>query len=298
MHDKQVRRRRAVLALLVGVSLILLTAYFGESPSSPLHNVQRGIVEVLSPIQQGASKALSPVKDIAGWFSDTVNAKSRADRLQARVNQLTSELDGLQQKALLADQLSRQVGLDQSNSIASYHPVPANVIVRDPTLWYQTIEVDKGASDGVGLNDPVVGDGALVGKVTTLGATFSVVTLITDHTYQVAAEVLDAQGDTGVLVPAVGNPNQLLLQDLPTHAPIAYPQQVVTAGYKDPSNPALDSLYPPGIPIGYVSSASQAELLTNQQVQVRPTADLRHLSAVQILTRPRPATARAQVGGG
>ena len=42
MHDKQVRRRRAVLALLVGISLILLTAYFGESPNSPLHNVQRG----------------------------------------------------------------------------------------------------------------------------------------------------------------------------------------------------------------------------------------------------------------
>ena len=51
-----------MLALLVGVSLILLTAYFGESPNSPLHNVQRGIVEVLSPVQEGASKVLSPVK--------------------------------------------------------------------------------------------------------------------------------------------------------------------------------------------------------------------------------------------
>ena len=55
MHDKQVRRRRAILGLLVGVSLILLTAYFGESPSSPLHTVQRGVVEVLSPVQEGAS---------------------------------------------------------------------------------------------------------------------------------------------------------------------------------------------------------------------------------------------------
>ena len=45
MHDKQVRRRRAVLGVLVGASLILLTAYFGESQNSPLHSVQRGIVE-------------------------------------------------------------------------------------------------------------------------------------------------------------------------------------------------------------------------------------------------------------
>ena len=83
MHSKQVRRRRAVLALLVGVSLILLTAYFGESTSSPLHTLQRGIVEVLSPVQEGASKALKPVRDIAGWFSDTFHAKAQRDQLQA-----------------------------------------------------------------------------------------------------------------------------------------------------------------------------------------------------------------------
>ena len=71
-----------MLALLVVVSLILLTAYFGESPSSPLHSVQRGIVEVLSPIQEGASKALKPVRDVAGWFSDTFHAKSQRDQLQ------------------------------------------------------------------------------------------------------------------------------------------------------------------------------------------------------------------------
>ena len=65
MHDKQVRRRRAILGVLVGVSLILLTAYFGESSSSPLHTVQRGVVEVLSPVQEGASKALKPVRDVA-----------------------------------------------------------------------------------------------------------------------------------------------------------------------------------------------------------------------------------------
>ena len=49
MYDKQVRRRRALLALLVAFSLILLTAYFGESADSPLHPVQpatRGLAEV------------------------------------------------------------------------------------------------------------------------------------------------------------------------------------------------------------------------------------------------------------
>lgn len=298
MHDKQVRRRRAVLALLVGISLILLTAYFGESPSSPLHNVQRGIVEVISPIQSGASKVLSPVKDIAGWFSDTLQAKSQRDQLRRQVAKLTRQADYYRQQAILAQQLQKQVGLDASNSISAYQPVGANVIGRDPTLWYQTITVDRGSDDGVTLNDPVTGDGALIGKVTTVDATVSVVTLMTDHTYAVTAQVQDGSGDTGVLVPAVGTPGQMLLQDLPPHASIQVGEQVVTAGFKDPSNPALNSLYPPGLPIGQVSNANQSNLLNNQQVQVQPAADLRHLSAVQILTRPHAGTARAQVPGG
>src|SRR5438270_5729772 len=100
MHDKQVRRRRAVLGLLVAVSLILLTAYFGESPSSPLHSVQRGIVEVLSPVQEGASKALKPVRDVAGWFSSTLHAKSQVSKLQTQVHSLTSRLAVGQSSAL------------------------------------------------------------------------------------------------------------------------------------------------------------------------------------------------------
>ncbi|MDQ2895862.1 MAG: rod shape-determining protein MreC [Actinomycetota bacterium] len=298
MHDKQVRRRRAVLGLLVALSLILLTAYFGESPSSPLHSVQRGIVEVISPVQAGASAVLSPVKDVAGWFSDTFQAKAQRDRLRRQVANLTKQADYYHQQAILAQQLERQVGLDQSNSISSYHPVTASVYARDPTLWYQNIFVDKGSDDGISLNDPVTGDGYLVGKVTTVDPTVSIVTLITAPSYGVTAEVLGGGGDTGILVPAVGTPGQMFLQNLPPHATVQTQDQVVTAGFKDPANPKLDSLYPPGLPIGQVSNASQNELLNNQQVTVVPGASLRHLAVVQILTAPHAGTARAQVGSG
>ena len=294
MHDKQVRRRRAILGLLVGVSLILLTAYFGESSSSPLHTVQRGVVEVLSPVQEGASKALKPVRDVAGWFSDTLNAKSRSDQLQRQVNTLRAQLARAQAAELQNRQLTKLVGLDNSLGIESYHSVAAHVISRDPTLWYATIEVDKGSDDGVHVDDPVIGDGGLVGKISTVDPTVSVVTLITDHSMAVAAQIQDPGGDTGVLVPAVGDPNQLLVQDLPQSGPFheAVGQQVVTAGFK--AGP-LQSLYPPGIPIGQISSASESDLLNDGQVKVNPAVDLRHLDAVQILTKPHGGTERAQL---
>jgi rod shape-determining protein MreC len=294
VHSKQVRRRRAVVAALVVVSLLLLTAYFGESASSPLHAVQRGIVQVFSPVQEGASTVLSPFRDLASFFSDTFKAKSEVGKLQAEVHKYQAELAQAQYAASQNAQLSKQVGLDNSNSIASYRPVAAHVTFRDPSLWYATVQVDKGSADGVKLGDPVTGDGALVGEVSVVGSNFSIVSLITDHTVAVAAQVQDSSGDTGVLVPAVGNPNQLVLQYLPRNASVQTGQQVVTVGFKSGS---LEDLFPPGIPIGQVASVGN-DLANNGQVPVTPAADLRHFDVVQILTTPHAGTARAQLPGG
>lgn len=293
VDKKQIRRRRAVLALLVAAALILLTAYFGESPSSPLHAIQRGVVEVFSPIQEGASKALKPVRDIAGWFSDTFHARSQVQQLRKENQQLVGEIAALKGAQLENAQLSREVGLDNSLGINAYHPVAAQVIARDPTLWYATVEVDKGSADGISAGDPVLGDGALVGTITTVSANVSIVTLITDHNSSVTARIEDSTGDTGVLVPAVGAPNQLLVQYIINrHAQIQVGQPVVTAGFR--SGP-LESLYPANIPIGQVSSADPNTLLSDGQITVTPDADLRHFDAVQILTAPHANSIRAQV---
>jgi rod shape-determining protein MreC len=82
VYKQSVRRRRAVLGLLVALSLILLTAYFGESAGGGLHALQRGVLQVLAPIQEGANRALKPVRDLAGWFGDTLHARSQRDQLR------------------------------------------------------------------------------------------------------------------------------------------------------------------------------------------------------------------------
>jgi rod shape-determining protein MreC len=175
------------------------------------------------------------------------------------------------------------------------------VIARSATVWYQTINVDKGSDDGVHVNDPVVGDGALVGKVSVVGSTVSIVTLITDPTFAAAAEVQlgNQAGETGILRPDTGNPNELVLQGLPKPngsqaAPLSG-DQVVTAGFDDPSDPQLRSLYPRGLPIGTVSDANINNLINNGQIEVSPDANLRDLSFVQILTTTQAGTERAQV---
>ncbi len=82
MYDKQVvRRRRAVLAVLVGLSIVLLTGYFGEGSGGFFHSIQSGAQTVLSPIEDGASRAFKPVRDLVSGLPKTVVLTSEEVRM-------------------------------------------------------------------------------------------------------------------------------------------------------------------------------------------------------------------------
>src|SRR5919112_4836396 len=107
MYDKHVRRRRLALAGFVVASLVLLTVYFGESTSGGLHAVQRGALSVLGPIQEGASRALKPFRDLFGWVGDTVEAKQQRDELEKRAQSLERQVTELQAAAQENAQLKK-----------------------------------------------------------------------------------------------------------------------------------------------------------------------------------------------
>ena len=165
MHDKVVRRRRAVLALLVALSLFLLTAYFGESAGGGLHATQRGALEVLAPIQEGANKALKPARDLFGWFGDTLDAQDERDRLQRERDSLRGEVAQLQVQNRELEQLKGLQEMNTAGGLQQYAPVQSRVYQRSPSTWYQTVTINKGSSDGVAVDNPVVNGPGLVGKV-------------------------------------------------------------------------------------------------------------------------------------
>jgi rod shape-determining protein MreC len=280
VYDKTVRRRRAVLVLLVVLSLLLLTAYFGEAPGGRLHAVQRGFLTVVSPVQDGANKALKPVRDLFGWFGDTLHAKSQRDQLLKQVDKLRGEVVANQAEKRSYRQLLGIYHLDQL-SVSNYHPVTATVVAKSPNIWYSTVTIDKGESAGVRVNDPVVNGEGLVGKIAQVASDGAQVDLITDSTVGVSARI-GSSNATGIIQPKVGDPNDLLLQYLPANTPAVAGEYVVTSGTVSSSE---DSLYPPGILIGQVTSVNEESAY--RSVNVHPVANLHNLDVVQVLTSGR-----------
>lgn len=277
MYRKQVRRRRAVLALLIVGSFALLTLTYGQGSNG----VQRGISTVFSPILAGADRALKPARDLVNWFDQTFDARGENSRLQSELEVARKQAVGA--KAALAEnaQLRKLLELSKSGAIpAGYAPVTGRVIARSPTVWFSDVAIDVGSGDGVEVDDPVVNGDGLVGTVSAVTSGSARVTLIADHSSAVSAKLVPT-GIQGVLKPAVGDPDDLVLDFLDSEKLVGKGQSVVTAGWRAEG---FESGYPPNLPIGEVVEASLLEQEAQQQVHVRPFADLRELDLVQVLT--------------
>jgi rod shape-determining protein MreC len=266
-----------VLALLIVGSFVLLTVTYGQGSDG----MQRGVSAIFSPIQSAADRALKPARDLVNWFDETFDAKGRNERLQGELEVAREE--AVRAKAALAEneQLRKLVDLDDSGAIPTgYTPVTGRVIARSPTVWFADVLVDVGSGDGVEVDDPVVNGDGLVGTVAAVSGGSARVRLIADHLSAISAKIVPS-GVQGVMKPSVGDPEDLILDFLDSEKLVGKGQSVVTAGWRATG---IESGYPPNLPIGEVVEASLLEQEAQQQVHIRPFADLRDLDLVQVLT--------------
>ena len=170
----------------------------------------------------------------------------------------------------------------------------ARVIVKSPTVWYSTVTIDSGRSDGIRVDQPVISGDGLVGKVTAVTGGTATVTLITD-------------GSSTVLGPGRARRRQRHRQARPwatrttcssstssRNHPVKVGASVVTSG----SVPGrLQSIFPRGIPIGQVTRVEPGELDLYQKVHIRPFADFRRLDFLTVLTGQAEGVARRAAGG-
>jgi rod shape-determining protein MreC len=277
VYRKQVRRRRAVLALLIVSSFVLLTLTYQGSVG-----LQGGVSTIFSPLQSVTDRALKPARDLVGWFDKTFDARGENSRLKSELVVVRRKAVAGQEALQENDELRRLLALDRGPVLAAsaYKAVTGSVIARSPTAWRSSVTIDLGSGDGVHVDDPVLSGDGLVGRISSVGPGSSQVMLLTDHASAISAKVVPP-GVQGVVEPEVGNPEDLILNFIDSTRQVHAGQDVVTAGWRAQG---LESHFPPGLPVGEVTHASVVEQEARQRVDVRPFADLRNLDLVQVLT--------------
>ena len=266
------RRRAVAFTALLAASLILMAV----SSSPGIIQFQNAVGFALTPVQ----RALHDVADtVAGAFS----AVGEIDRLHSDNASLRRENDRLTTENKRTTTIEQEnedlTALLQLRNSFAYQTTAAEVIARDSSEARRSVTISKGTDDGIAVGDVVIAEGgALVGRVTQAGPTFSIVVLISDRSSTVIGqtETTAARGD---VVGQLGG--ALIMQNIDSTDKVEPGQQVLTAGIQLAGG--IRSPYPKGLLLGEVTDVKKDANSVVQTAYLAPTADLEKVAYVLVV---------------
>jgi rod shape-determining protein MreC len=277
-------RRRLVAGVLVVASLAMITAYFRESESGLMHDVQGVASTALEPFQVGADRVVAPFRDAWGYLTGLIEAKSENERLRAERDRFRARAFQYADAVKRAQELEALLAYRRSPRFPDdYESVAAEVVGEPISPFRQQIVIAAGYDEGIRKDYPVVSPAGLVGVVTKVNSKQAQVTLITDP--QNAVTSLDQSTGAYGSVLGRGEDNPLIFDRVPKSQSVDEGHPVVTSGRR---YLGLPSLYPRNIGIGKVTSVAHRDTENFKSIQVRPYVDFSSLQAVLVLVPKEP----------
>jgi rod shape-determining protein MreC len=267
------RRTRAVLGVLLLVSLAMITVDYRGGDDSPL-SALRGFGEaIFGPIEHGATAVVRPVAGAVHTFTGAPGAHRRITRLERENARLRQQLRTGQIDRKRTDELTRLLG---TSGLGGYRIVPAEVISSGQGLE-DTVSLDVGSGNGVRPNMTVLSGDGLVGRVTRVGPSTSTVMLATDAASSIGGR-LEGSEEIGV-VQGTGRRggSALKFQLLDSTALMEPGQRIVSFGSEG------DRPYVPGVPVGTITKIEKTSGSLTRTALVRPFVHFTSLDVVGVV---------------
>ena len=273
--QKEIRQRAPIWLVTLLVANLIIMAVDARDSDGRQKILRVWTQTFASPLQNASSKATGAT---SGFFQQIWNFRSTArenEQLKERLTQVETELHTAQQAAAENERLKALLSLNEQSQIKS---VPARVIARDPSVWFNTITINRGSSSGIAVNMPVVTGGGIVGRVITVSPWASQVMLITDEKAGAGA-VVGQLGQSGALGSIKGRADMgvalIEMRYVSGLEKVENGDYVMTTGQ--------DGIYPPGLNVGRVVEVKNGTATQAHQILIQPGAQLDHLEEVAVL---------------
>jgi rod shape-determining protein MreC len=257
------------IMILLGVAVLNL-------PGTTTARIKLGIGSLFVPFFGLANSA----QQLANRAGDTLVPRSellRENELLRRQNQ-ELRFQGAQAEAMTRenDRLRKLLGWQSQKR---WKLRLASVVLREPSNWWRTVQIDLGSRDGIKENLPVLTVDGLVGRISSVGLTRSQVVLLGDPNCKVAARVENQARDTGVVGDAGPLQSDVVeMGYLSRNAELKPGQTVWTSG--------LGGIFPKDILIGKVIDTRPEGFGSYTVARLKLAANLNALEEVWVMMEP------------
>jgi rod shape-determining protein MreC len=273
INSRQARRRGIGFSILIAITLLLMA--FSANPY--VQDLQSGLSFALRPFQGAIAGVADSLAGVAGAVGEIDQLRTENATLRDQNERLSNENARLQGVRAENEQLTALV---QLQSGLEHETVATRVISRETLETRRVVVLDKGTDDGIEEGDVViVQGGALAGRVTDAGPTFSKVTLISDSTSTVVGQLAES-GKSGDVVGQAGG--VLIMRNIDSAVPISLDEEVFTAGIE--MNAGIRSPYPKGLVIGSVVDVQRDANSVVQTAFLAPAAELDSFELALVIT--------------
>jgi len=194
--------RRRVLLLVVLTCVLLITL---DKRGNPVIDSMRSVfARVMRPFDTATKAVVLPVErawhGVTGYDDLLKQNQALRDQLEhIKGNDIEARSAVLEYRELLK--------INQLTSKFQYKTVVAQVVGESPSNFQNTVEINVGSRQGIGVGMAVTDGAGLIGRITKVSPSTAVVLLLTDPEFAIAAQVLTIPGnDTpSSTVPADGS---------------------------------------------------------------------------------------------
>jgi|KBSSwiStaDraftv2_1062776.scaffolds.fasta_scaffold57061_3 rod shape-determining protein MreC len=265
-----------VIALLLGN--FILMAFSAKDITSGQRIIRVWGLTVADFVQSPVTSITSSVSNYFGSIATLRTAQDENGVLKQRVQELEVELKGKEELTAENDRLKSLLNLKETNK---YKVLPARIIGRDPSAWFDSSVINRGSLDGVKLNMPVVTDGGLVGRVTAVSPLTAQVDLITRDKSGVGGVIGEIGSSTALgVVSGTSKKDLLEMRYVPGSTNVQVGQSVFTTGQ--------DGIFPAGLKIGDIVNVGGGSASEALQILVQPAARLNSMQEVAVLLYEPP----------
>jgi len=168
----------------------------------------------------------------------------------------------------------------EMKGMVSYDSVAASVISKDPDNWFRTIVVNKGSSDGLKVNMPVIafkdGQKAVVGKLVEVRGGLSRIEPLISHSIKIGVK-LQSSNYPGLLYGKTGSLDTCIVDYVPKTVAANFGDIVCTSGQ--------GGVFPEGLLVGSVIRSDVLESSAYQRLYVKPFINYLILEEVFIIKK-------------